>query len=110
MQTRRRDQFTTVRTEGPILPPDLLRRVADNDRALGGLTPEAYHLGTGERLNETINRSWNRLLGAWATFRAATTMLGKTDAATGLTRERWLLPLFQELGYGRLPLARGIEV
>src|SRR4051794_17271900 len=110
MQTRRRDQFSTVRTEGPILPPDLLRRIADDDKALGGLTPDAYHLGSGERLNEVINRSWNRLLGAWATFRAGTAMLGEIDAATGMTRDRWLYPLFQELGYGRLPPARGIEV
>ena len=33
-----------------------------------------------------------------------------TDAGTTLTRERWLLILFQELGYGRLHLARGLEV
>ena len=29
--------------------------------------------------------------------------------ATGLTRERWLLILFQELGYGRLHPAKGLE-
>lgn len=111
MQTRRREQFSTVRTEGPILPPDLLRRIAESDRELSGLTPDAYHLQPGERLNEVINRSWNRLLGAWAVFRAATASQSQSDAAmTGLTRDRWLLPLFQELGYGRLPLARGIEV
>ena len=33
-----------------------------------------------------------------------------SDAATGLTREKWLLPLFQELGYGRLQSAKSFEL
>ena len=31
MQTRRRDLFTTVHTEGAILPADLLQRVVARD-------------------------------------------------------------------------------
>jgi hypothetical protein len=31
--------------------------------------------------------------------------LPESDAGTTLTRERWLLILFQELGYGRLQTA-----
>jgi len=64
MQTRRKDIFTTIRTEGSILPPDLLQRIAAGDHGLDGLAPEDYHLAKGERLNEAINRSWNRLQGA----------------------------------------------
>src|SRR5262249_39893186 len=36
--------------------------------------------------------------------------LPANDPGTSVTRERWLLPLFQELGYGRLPLAKAIEL
>ena len=110
MQTRGRDTFTTVRSEGAILPPDLLRRVADGDRELGGLRPEDCHLARGERLNEAINRAWNRLQGEWARFREQVARLDANDPATSLTRDRWLLPLFQELGYGRLAPARALEV
>jgi hypothetical protein len=106
----RRELFTTVRTEGAILPPELLQRVLEADKGLGGLRPEDYHLAEGERLNEAANRAWNRLTGAWAAFRAAEARLPAEDAATTLTRERWLLPLFQELGYGRLPAARALEL
>src|SRR5215212_4885325 len=110
MQTRGRDTFTTVRSEGAILPPDLLRRVVDGDREVGGLRPEDYHLASGERLNEAINRAWSRLQGEWARFREQVDRLPEGDPALGVTRERWLLPLFQELGYGRLAAARAVEV
>jgi len=102
--------FTTIRIEGAILPPDLLQRIADGDAEIGGLSPEAYRLARGEKLNEAINRSWNRLLGAWATFSGAAGKLPGGDPGTTPTRERWLLPLFTELGYGRLATAKAIEV
>src|ERR1017187_1318254 len=110
MQTRRRDLFTTVRTEGAILPADLLHRIVARDPALDGLTPTDYHLAEGEKLNEAINRSWNRLVGVWSGFQSVLAKLPSTDTAASATREKWLLPLFQELGYGRLILAKPVEI
>src|SRR5437879_2260659 len=110
MQRRQHTIFTTVRSEGAILPADLLSRVATFDPKLQGLTPDSYYLLKTEKLNEAINRSWNRLLSAWGTFKAAREKLPEKDLGTTLTRERWLLPLFAELGYGRLLTAKAIEV
>jgi hypothetical protein len=110
MQTRTRDLFLTVRTEGAILPSDLLERIAAGDPDLDGLTPEAYHLPVGEKITETTNRVWNRLLAAWSGFRNASERLPANDAGTTLTREKWLLPLFQELGYGRLLTVKAAEI
>lgn len=104
------DIFITIHIQGAILPADLLRRIVTGDTSLGGLSPQDYHLGEGERLNDAINRSWNRLSGLWSHFRAASQALPDNDLGTTLTRERWLLPLFQELGYGRLQTARAIEI
>lgn len=101
--------FTTVRSEGAMLPVDLLQRIVQVDPNLDGLRPEDYHL-SGEKLNEAINRSWNRLLSAWAAFQSAREKLPGGDAGTTITRERWLLPLFNELGYGRLIAAKPIDV
>jgi hypothetical protein len=109
MRTRYADTFTTVRTEGALLPPDLLRRIVDLDHGLGGLTPEDYHL-SGERLTEATNRAWNRLQGAWAAFQTARAALPETDLGTRATRERWLQPLFRELGYGRLLASKAEEI
>ena len=110
MRGRRRELFTTIRSVGAILPEDLLQRVAVGDAELGGLRPDDYHLGPGERLNEVITGSWNRLLGAWTAFREDRARLSEGDPAVGRTRERWLLPLFSELGYGRLVAARPLEI
>ncbi len=104
------ETFTTVRTEGGLLPSDILARIAGGDRMLDGLTPEAYHISKGERLNEVVSRSWNRMKGAWTHFQEAASKLPEGDQGTTVTRERWLLVLFQELGYGRLPPARGLEL
>lgn len=89
---------------------DLLQRISDNDKSLDGLSPESYHLAPGEKINEAINRSWNRLSGLWGAFKTARSRLGPSDAGTTLTRERWLLPLFQELGFGRLSTAKAVEI
>ncbi|RMH21648.1 MAG: hypothetical protein D6696_05340, partial [Acidobacteria bacterium] len=103
------EPFTTVRSEGALLPPDLLQRIADGDGDLRGLRPADYHL-SGERLNEAINRAWSRLQGAWAAYRAAVERLADDDPALKLTREKWLLPLFAALDYGRLQPAPPITI
>ena len=106
--TRRTSPFTTVRTEGGLLPSELLARVVANDPSLPGIDAAAYHR-SGERLNEAIVQSWNRLTGAWTTFRAQLDTLPDTDRATTLTRE-WMLKLFDELSFGRVPTAKSVEL
>jgi len=110
MGSKSQDLFLTIRSEGAILPPDLLQRIVASDRELDGLKADDYHLPKGEKINEATSRAWNRLLGVWASFRAAIEKLPETDPATTATRERWLQPFFQELGYGRLLTAKAIEV
>jgi hypothetical protein len=110
MRTRAAQPFTTIHTEGGLLPVDLLLRVTSRKTDLEGTTPESYHLTGTERIPEAITRAWNRLTGAWASFRVAAEKLSPDDPATGLTRERWLLVLFQELGYGRLQPTRAVEI
>ena len=99
-----------VRTEGGILPPDLLERVRALDRTLPGFTEATYGLRRTERFGEAITRAWLRLQSAWATFAAEVDQLPDSDPATTPTRERFLLPLFEELGYGRLAPVRAVEL
>ncbi len=103
-------QFPTLRSEGNLLPDDLLQRVAAEDRSVPGISAEAYHLLPGEQLREAISRAWLRLQGVWTSFRAAFDRLPPDDRATTLTRDKWLLPLLRELDYGRLVAARPLEI
>jgi hypothetical protein len=103
--------FTTIRTEGGLLSGELLTRVAAGDATLRGLRAEDYHLARGERVGEMVTRSWNRLTAAWKGFAEALAALPESEAtATSLSRERWLLVLFAELGFGRLQAAQTVEV
>lgn len=95
-------EFTTVRTVGGLLPPDLLGRVITGDKDIGGLSPSDFHLGAGETPREAANRAWSYLTGAWTAYRAALSQRPTGDPAVALTREKWLLLLFRELGYGRV--------
>jgi hypothetical protein len=107
---RRTTPYTAIRSEGALLPPELLERIAAGDRDLPGLRPVDYHLAPNERLTERISRSWSRLVGVWASFVPHLERMNPNDPGTGATRERWLGPLFEELGFGRLEPARGLEV
>lgn len=109
MQLRGR-QTGFVRTEGGLLPPDLLERVRALDRMLPGLDEAAYGLAKGERFGEAITRSWNELVGHWARFREELVNVPPSEPGTTTTRERFLLPLMEQLGYGRLSPIRAVEL
>ena len=99
-----------VRSEGGLLPGDVLVRIAAQDRDLGGLTDADYHLGPRERVREAIAQSWARLTTSWEVFSAAREEAAEGDTTGRLTRERWTLPLFTELGYGRLVKQPGPKI
>ncbi len=105
-----RSPFTTITTEGGLLSVDLLARLARQPTTVSGTTPDDYHLGPGRRLRDAINRSWTELQGAWSTFAAELERLPVGERATTITRERWLLPLFAELGFGRLQRTSALNV
>ena len=56
---QRSEQFQTIRTEGALLPPDILQVI--KSLKVEGFSSEAYHLPPGSKLNEAISRSWSVL-------------------------------------------------
>ncbi|MCK9464086.1 MAG: N-6 DNA methylase [Proteobacteria bacterium] len=107
---RGRSAFACVQTEGGLLPSDLLERIAAGDKVVPGLNVTDYHLVGTETFGEAVSRAWSRLVAAWKAFAEAAAKLPDSDLGTAVTRERWLLPLFQELGYGRLTIAKAVEL
>src|SRR5262249_22772509 len=105
---RKQAIFTTVESEGALLPDDLLQRIAARDTSLAGTRLENYNLVKADQFNEMISRSWNRLLQVWKLFDEARDK--QTTGDTTFTRKEWLLPLFYELGYGHLLAAKPIQL
>ncbi|MEV4002447.1 hypothetical protein [Actinomadura sp. NPDC049753] len=99
--------YNAVHIEGGLLSADLIERIRSAARDLPGNRPEDYHLAAGERLGEAASRKWDYLKGAYRAFRERLDALPPTDSAVTETRERWLLRLFDELGFGRLTFLRG---
>ena len=110
MQAARSRATGAVRTEGGLLPADLLEKIRSADPAVPGIKDADFGLAAGDRLREAITRSWNRLVGAWAALEVVRVAAEADEALVGATRDRFLLPLFEELGFGRLPVARGLEI
>ena len=103
--------FTAITSEGGLLPADFLAELLAPKTAIEGLTPVSYNLAEGERISEQVNRSWNRLKGRWTDFKKAIADKQPGDSTTTETRDRWLHPIFQELGFGqKLPTARAVEI
>nr|WP_037830931.1 DNA methyltransferase [Streptomyces sp. NRRL S-325] len=107
-----RTQVTdTVATVGGLLPYDLLVRIKEG-KEQSGSKPSDYRLfAKGESVRDAAERSWSYLRGVWAAYQDALARDGADDdpdvPAVGLTTERWLLPLFEQLGFGALTAVPG---
>ncbi len=91
--------FASIRVVGGLLPADMLARIADG-KDISGSRPADYHVVGARSVQDDAERHWDYLKGAWRTVRAALGDDGNDPA--GLATENWLLPLFEEHGFGRL--------
>lgn len=97
--------FRAVRTVGTALPAEAIPRA--NELRLPGQSADGYQLPPGMAINAAIARAWEAMLGAHANWHAALAKLPAGDPAIKLTRDRWLLPLLYELGWGRPEVISG---
>jgi hypothetical protein len=97
--------FRAVRTIGTALPAEAIPRA--NELRMPGQTAEAYQLSPGMAVNGAIARAWEAMLAAHRSWSTTLQRLPEGDAATKLTRDKWLLPLLYELGWGRPDIVSG---
>jgi hypothetical protein len=102
--------FTTIRSEGGLLPSDLLALIASGDKSVPGVEPADYHFSSETMVRQKINHEWQLLCTAWKNYTARLSAMPENDKATTLTREGWLLILFESLGFGRLKTHHSYEV
>ena len=91
--------FTSIHVVGGLLPADMLVRIADG-KDISGSRPADYHVVGARSVQDDAERHWDYLKGAWRALRGALGDDGHDPA--GLATENWLLPLFEEHGFGRL--------
>jgi hypothetical protein len=91
--------LTSVRTVGGLLPADMLIRIAEG-KDVSGSRPADYHVVGVRSVQAAAERHWDFLKGAWRALRDAIGDAGHDPS--GLAIESWLLPLFEEHGFGRL--------
>jgi hypothetical protein len=97
--------FRFVRTVGTVLTGDAL--ASGGELRMPGQSPADYQLTPGMTVNAAIARAWDALLAAHREWHKALDRLPHDDPATKTTREKWLLPLLYELGWGRVEAVSG---
>lgn len=97
--------FRAVRAVGTALPAEAIPRA--NELRMPGQSADAYQLPPGMAVNGAIARAWEAMLAAHRAWRTALDRLPGGDPATKLTRDKWLLPLLYELGWGRPDVVAG---
>lgn len=101
--------FRFISTVGTVLTGDVLANAAE--LRMPGQTAADYQLPPGMTVNAAVARAWDAMLAAYAEWHKALAKLPTNDPATKITRDKWLLPLFYELGWGRIEVvSRGLDV
>ena len=99
---------TNVRLEGALFSRDFLQQLGSPSAQLAHLAPETYGLAPDVKTREAIAAAWNVLAARWARFQSELKALPESASTTGITRQNWLLPLLEELKFGRLAPAAPI--
>jgi hypothetical protein len=101
--------FRFVRTIGTVLTAEAL--VSAAELRMPGQGAADYQLPPGTAVNAAVARSWDTMLAAHREWHKALEKLPEGDPAIKVTREKWLLPLLYELGWGRVEaVPAGLEV
>jgi hypothetical protein len=101
--------FRFVRTVGTVLTAESL--VSASELRMPGQSAADYQLPPGMAVNGAVARAWDTMLAAHREWHKALEKLPDGDPAIKVTREKWLLPLLYELGWGRVEaVPAGLEV
>ena len=82
-------RFVAIRSEGGLIPYDLLDKIASEDAA--GQKPGNFGLPKGRRLTDEISRVWADAQSLWSNFKRRRESLGDRDPyGTSITRS-WIV-------------------
>ncbi|MCL6622943.1 MAG: N-6 DNA methylase, partial [Syntrophobacterales bacterium] len=88
--------FTAISIEGGLFPGDLLERLAAGAET-AGQRPEDFGLPKGRRLSDEMQAAFADLRSLWDAFQRRLSF--SKESSTTLTREAWVIPVLERLGY-----------
>jgi methylase of polypeptide subunit release factors len=96
--------FSAIHTVGGLLPADMLARIGEG-KDVPGSRPADYLAFGSRSVQDEAERHWDYLRSVWTELRDRLPVAPEADVpvdATGVAVTQWLLPLFDELGFGAL--------
>ncbi|BBD63224.1 putative type II DNA modification enzyme (plasmid) [Nostoc sp. HK-01] len=89
--------LTALQIEGNLLAPDMTAQMLEG--SIKGQSPEDFGFNKTDKLADEIATAWGDAKAYWAAFQRALARLDENNSATSITRELWVVPLLQSLGY-----------
>lgn len=98
----------TVNIQGGLVSPDFLETIHDAP----GQKPQDFGLKPRDSLVDEVSAVWGDARAYWEAFqrRLARARDGRSESQTTITREQWMLPLLEALGYALTYQRRAAEV
>jgi hypothetical protein len=91
-------QYIGIRSEGGLIPYDILDSIANEEAGLGQQAKD-FGLPAGRRLTDEIARAWSDAQDYWHIFQRRSASLPESETGTTLTR-KWVTDLLNDLlGY-----------
>ncbi len=89
--------YTAINIQGNILSSEILEKIRRED--IRFQTAKDFGLGPKTTVREEINDAWRLALSHWGVFKQKQATLSDTDTGTTETRNYWMKPLLNILGY-----------
>src|SRR3990172_3504165 len=94
--------YQAVHIEGGLFPADLFERIANGEA--GGQRPADFGLDANRRLQDEIQAAFSDARREWDAFQSR--LQRSRESRTTLTREYWVVPFLELLGFNHLLVQR----
>ncbi len=89
--------FSSINIQGNIISSDILTKIAQDD--IRFQKPSDFGLNNNTLVRDEIGIAWSLAQAHWKAFVTKREQLRTDDTGTSLTRQSWIIPLMQTLGY-----------
>jgi len=101
-------RIITYHADGGMLPPDLLDQVLAGQE--GGQSPRDFGIATEADLRREVDTAWAQARHHWASLQMSASRPGAAARNRSLTRDLWLVPLLEILGFELASQSQALHV